>query len=77
MGKKVVAPFLKKKAKEGLSKAASKAGSKAVEKLSRMAATEKSGDLIRKRLNGVIKRPPKKKSQQDVNALLNNLIAMS
>ena len=34
VGKKVVAPFLKKKAKEGLSKAASNAGSKAVEKLS-------------------------------------------
>ena len=66
VGKKVVAPFLKKKAKQGLSKVASKAG----EKLSRMAASEKSGDLIRKRLNGVTQRqmtergsprgPPKK-----------------
>ena len=85
VGKKVVAPFLKKKAKQGLSRAASKAG----EKLSQMALEEKSGDLIRKRLNGVTKRQmtekgppggpggPKKKSQQDVNALLNNLIAMS
>ena len=72
VGKKVVAPFLKKKSKQGLSKAASKAGSKAVEELSRMALEEKSGDLIRKRLNGVTYRqmtergpggPPKKNSQ--------------
>ena len=86
VGKKVVAPFLKKKAKQGLSKAASKAGSKAIEKLSRIAASEKSGDLIRERLKDVTQRqmsrmtekgPPKKKSQRDVNPLLNNLIAMS
>ena len=71
--------MVEKKAKERLSKAASKEGSKPVEKLSRMAATEKSGDLIRKRLNGTKRQmsPPKKKSQQDVNTLLNNLIAMS
>ena len=46
-GKKVVAPFVKKTAKKGLSKAGEKLGRMASEKIA-----EKSGDLIRKRLNG-------------------------
>ena len=96
IGKRVkaaAAPFLKKTVKKGATKAGEKLARMASEKMA-----EKSGDLIRKRLNGVTKGyssnrqmsgvtekgPPKrkgktqnKKSQQDVNALINNLIAKS
>ena len=83
IGKKVVAPFLKKKAKEGLSKASEKLGKKAVQMTS-----EKAGDLIRKRLNGsskgrqgrkanVTQRTQRSQENQDVNTLVNNLIEMS
>ena len=84
IGKKVVQPFLKAKAKEGLSKAGEKLGKKAVQMTS-----ERAGDLIRKRLNGTSngsskgrqgrKANVKGRSQeaQDVNTLINNLIAMS
>ena len=47
IGKKVVQPFLKAKAKEGLSKAGEKLGQRAVQMTS-----ERAGDLIQKRLNG-------------------------
>ena len=47
VGKKVVAPFVKKTAKKGLSKGGEKLGRMVSEKIA-----EKSGDLIRKRLNG-------------------------
>ena len=80
IGKKVVQPFLKAKAKEGLSKAGKKLGQRAIQMTS-----ERAGDLIRKRLNGSskgrqgqkanVKR--RRKKAQDVNTLINNLIAMS
>ena len=84
IGKKVVQPFLKAKAKERLSKAGEKLGKRAVQMTS-----ERAGDLIRKRLNGTSngsskgrqgrKANVKGRSQeaQDVNTLINNLIAMS
>ena len=80
IGKKVVQPFLKAKAKEGLSKASEKLGKKAVQMTS-----ERAGDLIRKRLNGKTKgrKAPinnvkgRRQEAQDVNTLINNLIAMS
>ena len=83
IGKKVVQSFLNAKAKEGLSKAGEKLGKRAVQMTS-----ERAGDLIRKRLNGTSngsskgrqgrKANVKGRSQeaQDVNTLINNLIAM-
>ena len=84
IGKKVVQPFLKAKAKEGLSKAGEKLGKRAVQMTS-----ETDGDLIRKRLNGTSNGSSKgrqgrkanvkgrRQEAQDVNTLINNLIAMS
>ena len=75
IGKKVVQPFLKAKAKEGLSKAGEKLGKRAVQMTS-----ERDGDLIQKRLNktSLNSRPVKRRQKaQDVNTLINNLIAMS
>ena len=84
MGKKVVQPFLKAKAKEGLSKAGEKLGQRAVQMTS-----ERAGDLIQKRLNGTSNGSSKgrqgrkanvkgrRQEAQDVNTLINNLIAMS
>ena len=84
IGKKVVQPFLKAKAKEGLSKAGEKLGKRAVQMTS-----ERAGDLIRKRLNGASNGSSKgrqgrrvnvkgrRQEAQDVNTLINNLIAMS
>ena len=75
IGKKVVQPFLKAKANEGLSKAGEKIGQKVAQKLSRR---EMAGDRIQKRLNKTNSRPVKKRQkEQDVNTLINNLIAMS
>ena len=77
----MVKPFLKKTAKKAVQKAAQKAG----EKLGQM-TSEKAGDLIRKRLSKTArtKKTPisnvtKRRAQetQDVNTLINNLIAMS
>ena len=81
IGSKVIAPFLKKTAKKATQKAAQRAG----EKLSQM-ASEKAGDLIRKRLSKTArtKKTPisnvtqrRAQETQDVNTLINNLIAMS
>ena len=84
IGKKVVQPFLKAKAKEGLAKAGEKLGKKAVQMTS-----ERAGDLIRKRLNETSNGSSKgrqgrkvnvtgrRQEAQDVNTLINNLIAMS
>ena len=84
IGKKVVQPFLKAKAKEGLSKAGEKLGKRAVQMTS-----ERAGDLIRKRLNRTSNGSSKgrqgrkvnvtgrRQESQDVNTLINNLIAMS
>ena len=77
IGKKVVQPFLKAKAKEGLAKAGEKIGQKVAQKLSQR---EMAGDLIQKRLNKTSSNshPVKKRQkEQDVNTLINNLIAMS
>ena len=84
IGKKVVQPFLKAKAKEGLSKAGEKLGKRAIQMTS-----ERAGDLIRKRLNGTSNGSSKgrqgrkdnvkgrRQEAQDVNTLINNLISMS
>ena len=84
IGKKVVGPFLKAKAKEGLAKAGEKLGKRAVQMTS-----ERAGDLIQKRLNGTSNGSSKgrqgrkvnvtgrRQEAQDVNTLINNLIAMS
>ena len=84
IGKKVVQHFLKAKAKEGLAKAGEKLGKRAVQMTS-----ERAGDLIRKRLNGTSNGSSKgrqgrkvnvtgrRQEAQDVNTLINNLIAMS
>ena len=84
IGKKVVQPFLKAKAKEGLSKAGEKLGKRAVQ-----ITSERAGDLIRKRVNGTSNGSSKgrqgrkvnvkgrRQEAQDVNTLINNLIAMS
>ena len=84
IGKKVVQPFLKAKAKEGLSKAGENLGKRAVQMTSKRA-----GDLIRKRLNGTSNGSSKgrqgrkanvkgrRQEAQDVSTLINNLIAMS
>ena len=78
-GSKVVRPFLKKKAKETISKAGERLGQKAIEKWTQK--SENAGDLIRQRLdrqqrNGRQKNG-KKRQTEDANAFLNNLIAMS
>ena len=82
-GSKVVRPFLKKKAKESISKAGEKLGQKAIEKWTQK--SENAGDLIRQRLdrqqrNGKQTNGKKRQRQsqtEDANAFLNNLIAMS
>ena len=87
-GSKVVKPFLKKKAKETISKAGEKLGQKAIEKWTQK--SENAGDLIRQRLdrqqrngkqrNGRQTNGKKRQRQsqtEDANAFLNNLIAMS
>ena len=69
-GSKVVRPFLKKKAKETISKA----GEKWTQK------SENAGDLIRQRLDRQQRNGKKRQRQsqtEDANAFLNNLIAMS
>ena len=87
-GSKVVQPFLKKKAKETISKAGEKLGQKAIEKWTqktKQSLEENAGDLIRQRLdrqqrNGRQTNGKKRQRQsqtEDVNAFLNNLIAMS
>ena len=82
-GSKVVRPFLKKKAKETISKAGEKLGQKGIEKWTQK--SENAGDLIRQRLdrqqrtgrqtNG--KKRQRQSQTEDANAFLNNLIAMS
>ena len=82
-GSRVVRPFLKKKAKETISKAGEKLGQKAIEKWTQK--SENAGDLIRQRLdrqqrtgrqtNG--KKRQRQSQTEDANAFLNNLIAMS
>ena len=87
-GSKVVRPFLKKKAKETISKAGEKLGQKAIEKWTqktKQSLEENAGDLIRQRLdrqqrngrqtNG--KKRQRQRQTEDANAFLNNLIAMS
>ena len=82
-GSKVVRPFLKKKAKESISKAGEKLGQKAIEKWTQK--SENAGELIRQRLdrqqrNGRQTNGKKRQRQsqtEDANAFLNNLIAMS
>ena len=82
-GSKVVRPFLKKKAKETISKAGEKLRQKAIEKWTQK--SENAGDLIRQRLdwqqrNGRQTNGKKRQRQsqtEDANAFLNNLIAMS
>ena len=86
-GSKVVRPFLKKKAKETISKAGERLGQKAIKKWTQK--SENAGDLIRQRLdrqrngkqrNGRQTNGKKRQRQsqtEDANAFLNNLIAMS
>ena len=82
-GSKVVRPFLKKKAKETISKAGERLGQKAIEKWTQK--SENAGELIRQRLdrqqrNGRQTNGKKRQRQsqtEDANAFLNNLIAMS
>ena len=77
-GSKVVRPFLKKKAKETISKAGEKLGQKAIEKWTQK--SENAGDLIRQRLDRQQRNGKKRQRQsqtEDANAFLNNLIAMS
>ena len=92
-GSKVVRPFLKKKAKETISKAGEKLGQKAIEKWTqktKQSLEENAGDLIRQRLdrqqkNGKQrngrqtngKKRQRQRQTEDANAFLNNLIAMS
>ena len=87
-GSKVVQPFLKKKAKETISKAGEKLGQKAIEKWTqktKQSLEENAGDLIRQRLdrqqrNGKQRNGKKRQRQSQTevaNAFLNNLIAMS
>ena len=84
-GSKVVQPFLKKKAKETISKAGERLGQKAIEKWTQKTIEENAGDLIRQRLdrqqrNGKQRNGKKRQRQsqtEDANAFLNNLIAMS
>ena len=77
-GSKVVRPFLKKKAKDTISKAGEKLGQKAIEKWTQK--SENAGDLIRQRLDRKQRNGKKRQRQsqtEDVNAFLNNLISMS
>ena len=92
-GSKVVRPFLKKKAKETISKAGERLGQKAIKKWTqktKQSLEENAGDLIRQRLdrqqrngkqrNGRQTNGKKRQRQsqtEDANAFLNNLIAMS
>ena len=82
-GSKVVRPFLKKKAKETISKAGEKLGQKAIEKWTqktKQSLEENAGDLIRQRLDRQQRNGKKRQRQsqtEDANAFLNNLIAMS
>ena len=87
-GSKVVRPFLKKKAKETISKAGERLGQKAIEKWTqktKQSLVENAGDLITQRLdrhqrNGRQTNGKKRQRQsqtEDANAFLNNLIAMS
>ena len=92
-GKAVVKPFLKKKAKETISKAGERLGQKAIKKWTqktKQSLEENAGDLIRHRLdrqqrngkqrNGRQTNGKKRQRQsqtEDANAFLNNLIAMS
>ena len=82
-GSKVVQPFLKKKAKETISKAGEKLGQKAIEKWTqktKQSLEENAGDLIRQRLDRQQRNGKKRQRQsqtEDANAFLNNLIAMS
>ena len=79
-GKTVVKPFLKKKAKETISKAGEKLGRKAIEKWTQKTIEENAGDLIRQRLDRQQRNGKKRQRQsqtEDANAFLNNLIAMS
>ena len=77
-GSKVVQPLLRKRAKEigkkGLAKAGEKIGQKVAQKLR---PREMAGDLIQKRLNKTSSNSKKRQKAQDVNTLINNLIAMS
>ena len=80
----VVTPFAKKAIKAGVSHAGERVGKAAANK-----AVEKSGNLIRKRLSQMNKgtstgkngkratKGKAKKTQNDVNMLINNLIARS
>ena len=77
----VVKPFAKKAIKAGVSHAGERVGKAAANK-----AVEKSGNLIRKRLSQMNKgtstgkrvtKGRAKKTQNDVNMLINNLIARS
>ena len=82
-GKAVVKPFLKKKAKETISKAGERLGQKAIKKWAQK--SENAGDLIRQRLNRQQrtgrqtngKKRQRRSQTEDANAFLNNLIAMS
>ena len=82
-GSKVVRPLLRKKAKETISKAGERLGQKAIKKWTQK--SENAGDLIRQRLDGRQrngrqtngKKRQRKSQTEDVNAFLNNLIAMS
>ena len=75
----VVKPFAKKALKAGVSHAGERVGKKAADKV-----IEKSGNLIRKRLSqrtpttgskGRVTKSTAKKTRDDVNMLINNLIA--
>ena len=81
----VLKPFAKKAIKAGVSQAGEKVGKKAADKV-----IEKSGELIRKRLSSGSKKakprakakptkskPAKPRTQDEVNTLINNLIARS
>ena len=77
----VLKPFAKKAIQAGVSHAGEKVGKKAADKV-----IERSGELIRKRLSSGSKKatkskprakPAKPKTQDEVNALINNLIARS
>ena len=81
-GSKVVRPFLKAKAKETISEAGDRLGKKAIQKLTQR--SENAGELIRQRLDGkktngrqTDGKRGQRRTTQDANAFLNNLIAMS
>ena len=89
IGKKVLQPFLKAKAKERLSKAGEKLGQRAIQKVTvklNEMTSERAGDLIRKRLDGISNGSRqgrkanvkgRRQKAQDVNTMIDNLIAMS